>query len=93
MILLISLIALTGCSVKNPAPTVTKYKFVNSDIPQELLRCEKAPNPNILRGVAFLKGANKAKRYTKALVLTNYKNCQKLKAIKKLVEDNNDANR
>lgn len=92
MILSILLIVLTGCST-NPTPAITKYKFVDNDIPAELLRCEKAPNPNILRGVSFLRGAKKAKRYTKALVLTNYKNCQKIKAIKKLVEDNNDTNR
>jgi len=93
MILSILLIVLTGCSTKVPAPIITKYRLVNNDIPQELLRCEKAPNPNILRGVSFLKGAKKAKTYTKDLVLTNYKNCQKIKAIKKLVEDNHDTNR
>ncbi len=87
MILLTLLIVLTGCTKPTPAPkkVVVSYQTVKTDIPAELLRCAKAPNADILRGVTFLKGADKAKRYTKRLVLTNYKNCQKIKAIKKLV--------
>lgn len=89
MILSTLLIVLTGCSNKAPTPpkVVVKYKTVKTDIPAELLRCAKAPSADILKGVTFLKGADKAKRYTKKLVLTNYKNCQKIKAIKKLVTE------
>jgi len=76
---------LVGCS-STPTIQPVRYETVRiQDIPMELLRCEKAPNPNILKKVRFLKGKEEAKLYTKRLVLTNYKNCQKLKAIKKLV--------
>ena len=88
-ILMILSTLLIGCSSTQPKPpkVVIKYQTVKADIPAELLRCEKAPNANMLKTVRFLKGKSQAKAYTKQLVLTNYKNCQKIKAIKKLVTE------
>ena len=86
MILLTLQIALTGCtSLTYPTPTKTKYSFVDTEVPNELLRCEELPDPKELKGISFLKGADKAKKYCKQLVLVNYKNCLKIKSIKKLL--------
>jgi len=85
--LLMSLsILLAGCnSDPKPPRVVTHYEAVKVDLPAELLRCAHAPDPAMLTGVRFAAGREKAKRYTKALVLANYRNCQKIHAIKRIV--------
>jgi hypothetical protein len=78
---------LTGCgNLFNPNPkVVTHFKIVKTDIPDELLTPATPPDASVLVGVKVCKGADALTTYGKALVLCNYKNTQKLYAIKELI--------
>jgi hypothetical protein len=65
---------------------VTNYKVVKEEIPRELLKYSPSPDPAMLKGVEICKGKDKAEAYTKALVKANYRNIQRIKAIRKLVK-------